>query len=120
MNRFKFRVWDEENKKFLETERCFIDGNGNFTYKDSQGIANYWTSDFIIEHSTGLTDKNGKEIFEGDMLIYEGDISGEVCYDYNRACFCMKWDDGENTLFQKYWDYNDIEITGNIHEVPHE
>lgn len=77
----KFRVYDLERKKYLMPENCFIDGNGNFYYRDSQGMLNNWKSNFVVEHSTGQFDKNNKEIFKGDILaIDEGNWRPFVDY----------------------------------------
>lgn len=76
---------------------------------------------------TGLTDKNGKKIFEGDIIIEsDGGMDGiprEVLWD-------EVWMQFESRLVRKHWAYGrnsgrlwlmrdrDIEIIGNIHDNP--
>ena len=67
---------------------------------------------------TGLTDKNGKKIYEGDILRYT--LDGDV---YTYACF---WDDGncefglknEKRDFGLAYAPRDIEVIGNIQDNP--
>jgi len=47
--KIKFRVYDIENKCYLKQRDCFINGFGQFIYRDSQGMLNNWTTDYRIE-----------------------------------------------------------------------
>lgn len=66
-----------------------------------------------IGQYTGLTDKNGVKIFEGDIIRYEDDI-GYVIYNGDDARFLV---DSPNRYISM--DYsNEFEVIGNIHDNP--
>lgn len=85
-----------------------------------------WTEhikDVVLEQYTGLTDKNGKEIYEGDIVLI-GDEYAIVLYDETKASFMGQFYIGDKDRSIKQNDYifdfcpNDIEVIGNIHEPP--
>jgi len=113
----KFRAWDKVNKKvrkvmsldFYNTRQSEVtlasDGDVYFRYLEQVELMQY----------TGLKDKNGNEIYEGDILKtriggYE-QASPYVVEDMRKLYFELKRDDS-------YYRIQKTEILGNIYENP--
>lgn len=59
--KIKFRIWDKEHNKLLKLHQF---GNQNIEYLNER-------EDLVVLQFTGVKDRNGKEIYEGDVLQWE-------------------------------------------------
>lgn len=120
----RFRAWDKEYKEMVQVDALVFDEqiikatykNGNVVKED---LKNY-----VLMQSTGLRDKNGKEIFEGDILkVTNLSIWLEVVsFNKNKAMFVskeVKRKVEETPLYDLFnTDIFEVEIIGNIHTNP--
>lgn len=123
----KFRAYDGGSLCRMYSSEEVMVGNGDIWIIDDDGVAGEWivNNDLVLMQSTGLTDKNGKEIFEGDIVkVTDGDERTDVP-DCGIGTICgldeifMWYIDGQvhNGLFDISQEYY-IEVVGNIYENP--
>ncbi len=121
----KFRSWDKILKIMSYNPVNAINFNGQFLLNDGK-FHDINKTDYILMQYTGLKDKNGKEIYEGDILKHIPAFEANYFVKYLTGGFYLCPDNkdyGEYfaSLFAGY-DYknrcNSIEIIGNIYENP--
>lgn len=107
---------DYENEEIVTQQVYFENG-----LPDDRDIYCYKTDEIELMQSTGLKDKNGKEIFEGDILDYKG-RKALVRWHGSYASFIYRFVDElqkRNTEWKPlYLAYMKCEIIGNIYENP--
>ena len=118
----KFRLWDKRFSEFVED--FFVSEDGKIYKKSTDtgyGIAiSRETSDkLILMQSTGLKDKNDKEIFEGDIVkmakdVYSEPTHYEVARHYGGAYRLESKQHG----CELWLRHTDCKVVGNIYENP--
>ena len=137
MRELKFRAWDNLEKTYLNEEDIAIDNLSNifiFERYDKNDSDLWYTrllpdldnKRHVIEQYTGLKDKNGTEIYEGDIVQYYPRHNG-VPYRVYWADESAKFLIGrKGVIGQELYSimYNldtgriALEVIGNIHENP--
>ena len=121
MNReIKFRVYDKDLKKmrYLNNPHDFIcfGEKGNGHYHNMQTGLGEWFSDLM--QYVGLKDKNGVEIYEGDLIEYK-DSTGKHIEEvkFDKGCFYAGLHGGSSTrVAPKLINARLSKVIGNIYE----
>ena len=120
MREIKFRAWDEDNKRIRHGDFGLSKGvivelltlpNSNGTYRTELGKQ----FNGILQQFTGLKDKNGKDIYEGDIVVTKDGIF-EVFYHPSWASWELK--NTGNSLGYYFRPENTLQVIGNIFENP--
>ena len=117
MRELKLRAWYKPYKQMCQVESLRFDGNGVYravlieeSFHDRRIVE---ADEIVIEQYTGLKDKNGTEIYEGDILI---DDTGEPI-EY----WVVKFSDGGFVgecagVAEALFELTNLEVVGNIHK----
>lgn len=125
----RFRAWDGGSlcRMYSPEEVWICDGGIWVIDEDSWNGSLILNNDLNLMQSTGLTDKNGKEIFEGDVVT-DGHTMGDI-KNHSTLGFYMVDDNGRERFFSDGATIEDFEedvetaarifeVIGNIYENP--
>lgn len=112
----KFRVWDAVTKRYVDLSTFTITYDGKLTAVTTSEIMNPVLNqkNYIVEQYTGLKDKNGKEIYEGDILQIDDHILGDFVVVWHNFGWKIKRSVGYESL--SVHKSEDCTVIGNIHE----
>ena len=129
--KIKFRVWDKVNNRMMMPEKFatvipVLDFNGNLgimdTYKNWHWHGIVPEDEYELMLFIGSHDKNGKEIYEADIVLYDRNIHKDI----DTAKFKVVWVKDRYVLQEiKHKYYIDdviwelVEVIGNIYEAGH-
>ena len=107
MREIKFRAWDNRSEKMI-------------VFKNADMWDTNWLDDSDIMQFTGLKDKNGVDIYEGDLLKFKATtVNGIFSIVFRNGSFCLSNSWSDYTSFDHYeFSSNNIQVIGNTHENP--
>ena len=112
MREIKFRAWNSNTKKMTD-EFLIIPNTGKALQWYDEGNTGWVLEHFEVMQFTGLHDKNGKEIYEGDICLGHSDGSGKIVWQED--AYVYEFDD-ENVV--NLWEAKPLIVIGNIYENP--
>lgn len=128
--KIKYRVWDNENKSYDDPYSYAYyamtqDGGLDF-YCHGDHMDEADPNAYFIEQYTGLKDKNGEPIYEGDIIQEEIDFNSKMTdgvftyvVEWNSDTLSYGLRGNGNSIHDELWEVNaSVEIIGNIHETP--
>ena len=127
MREIKFRCWDKKSKKMRQvTEIVF--NTGFYMESNDNSVKLIWVkgqdiienkeiqiqreNDYILMQYTGLKDKNGKEIYEGDILRDYGNEIEDWIVSYEYGKFVGTFDN----ICEDLYELSDLEVVGTIYD----
>ena len=115
MRELKFRAWDVNQDEMISWEDI-EEQWGNCGYHDSI----FRNDHYITMQFTGIKNKNGVEVYEGDVFKHKNKVLYQVVFNQTKCRFCVKMsfkgkEYGSNFIKSLEWAVDKLELIGNIH-----
>jgi hypothetical protein len=123
MNAIAFRAWHKKQRKMYYVSALHFNSDINTYKKKSVATVELITDPFslstlqvvdasevILLQYTGLKDKDGQEMYEGDVIEHEFFGRSEINYDERRGLF--------ETGHMRMWSIRESHVIGNVYENP--
>ena len=104
----KFRAWDERHKEFH---------HDTSTHRNEEGDVSPW----VYEQFTGLLDSKGVEIYEGDIIDFDGDVYvAEISWNQENCRYEALERRGKRLYVHVFDDHVSVAsvVVGNVHQTP--
>lgn len=115
----RFRVWDAELKEWRAD--FYIYSDGTLCYQEWDSVCEAKGGRYLKVASTGQKDKNGKLVFEGDIISIDPESPALAIIEYVAPSWChhyLKWDETLPLPLLDKLTLKYSHVVGNIHEDP--
>jgi hypothetical protein len=114
---YRFRAWDPINKRMYKAPCIIFESNGTFeAYDDAREWEDGICRNSILMQWTGLQDKNGRDIYEGDIVLHPQDSLFQVHFYLDRF-EAFRERPSTPDCRPLYSVSNIVEVVGNIYEA---
>lgn len=132
MREIKFRVWNSSSKEYISNNFVYMSPNGELLFTPIlskpnlyKQISDILDGENIVEQSTRMRDKNGKDIYEGDVIVQKPLSKNSIGWTgkiiFKEGAFMAEVHErGKIVMYLFLSEFNPektCEVIGNIHET---